>query len=170
MGKLIGFCVHLRILIVSLAGILVGVGIYSMMRLPIDAVPDVTTNQVQINTEAPGLGPPEVERLITFPIETAMMGIKDVEEVRSLSKSAFSQVTVVFKDRADIYWARQQVMERLQTAKERIPEGYGPPIMGPISTGLGEIYQYFIKKKGRKKTKKIFTPTVFFMICLFFHS
>lgn len=149
MGKLIGFCVHLRILIVSLAGILVGVGIYSMMRLPIDAVPDVTTNQVQINTEAPGLGPPEVERLITFPIETAMMGIKDVEEVRSLSKSAFSQVTVVFKDRADIYWARQQVMERLQTAQERIPEGYGPPIMGPISTGLGEIYQYSIK--GRDK-------------------
>ena len=148
-GRVISFSVRYRFLIAVLAGMLVGIGMYSVIHLPIDAVPDVTTVQVQINTEAPGLGPVEVERLITYPIETAMTGIKDVEEVRSLSKSALSQVTVTFKDRADIYWARQQVMERLQTARERIPLGFGPPIMGPISTGLGEIYQYVVKGEGR---------------------
>src|SRR3990167_11019305 len=94
-GRVISFSVRYRFLIVVLAGLLVGIGIYSVIHLPIDAVPDVTTVQVQINTEAPGLGPVEVERLVTYPIETAMMGIKDVEEVRSLSLSALSQVTVV---------------------------------------------------------------------------
>src|SRR3990167_3912256 len=148
-GRVISFSVRYRFLIVILAGLLVGIGIYSVIHLPIDAVPDATTVQLQINTEAPGLGPVEVERLITYPIETAMMGIKDVEEVRSLSLSALSQVTVVFKDQADIYWARQQVMERLQTAKERIPLGFGTPTMAPISTGLGEIYQYVVKGEGR---------------------
>ncbi|MDI6759472.1 MAG: CusA/CzcA family heavy metal efflux RND transporter [Candidatus Brocadiaceae bacterium] len=148
-GRVISFSVRYRFLIVALAGLLVGIGIYSVIHLPIDAVPDATTIQVQINTEAPGLGPVEVERLITYPIETAMMGIKDVDEVRSLSLSALSQVTVVFKDRADIYWARQQVMERLQTARERIPLGLGTPTMAPISTGLGEIYQYVVKGEGR---------------------
>src|SRR3989339_66741 len=114
-NKIIEYALKQGFLVIVVICVIIGLGLYYIVRLPIDAVPDVTTNQVQINTEAPGLGPPEVERLITFPIETAMMGIKDVEEVRSLSKSAFSQVTVVFKDRADIYWARQQVMERLQT-------------------------------------------------------
>lgn len=147
--RFISFSVRFRFLIVSLSALLVGIGVYSVIRLPIDAVPDVTTVQVQINTEAPGLGPVEVEQLITFPIETAMMGIKDIEEIRSLSKSALSQVTVVFKDRVDIYWARTQVMERLQTAQERIPLGFGPPIMGPISTGLGEIYQYAVKGENK---------------------
>jgi cobalt-zinc-cadmium resistance protein CzcA len=149
MRAIISFSVRYRFLIVALAVLMVGVGIYSVIHLPIDAVPDVTTIQVQINTEAPGLGPEEVEKLVTFPIETAMTGIKDVEEVRSLSKSALSQVTVTFKDRADIYWARQQVMERLQTAQERIPIGFGPPVMAPISTGLGEIYQYVVNGEGK---------------------
>ena len=148
-GRVISFSVRYRFLIVALAGLLVGIGVYSVIHLPIDVVPDVTTVQVQINTEAPGLGPVEVERLVTYPIETAMAGIKDVEEVRSLSISALSQVTVVFKDRVDIYWARQQVMERLQTARERIPLGFGTPTMAPISTGLGEIYQYVVKGEGR---------------------
>ncbi len=147
--SVIGFSVRYRFLIVVLAGLLVGIGIYCVINLPIDAVPDVTTVQVQINTEAPGLGPVEVEKLITFPIETAMTGIKNVVEVRSLSKSALSQVTVTFSDQTNIYWARQQVMERLQTAQERIPFGFGPPIMAPISTGLGEIYQYTVKGQGR---------------------
>ncbi|HLA38109.1 MAG TPA: efflux RND transporter permease subunit, partial [Candidatus Brocadiales bacterium] len=148
-GRVISFSVRYRFLIVALAGLLVGIGVYSVIHLPIDVVPDVTTVQVQINTEAPGLGPVEVERLVTYPIETAMAGIKDVEEVRSLSISALSQVTVVFKDRVDIYWARQQVMERLQIARERIPSGFGTPTMAPISTGLGEIYQYVVKGEGR---------------------
>lgn len=128
-----------------LMGLLIGTGIYSSMRLKIDAVPDVTNIQVQINTVVPGLGPIEIEKLVTFPIETSMMGLPDIQEIRSLSKSAFSQVTVIFEDNVDIYFARQLVLERLQTAKERIPQGFGPPIMGPISTGLGEIYQYIIE-------------------------
>ncbi|HHT9153600.1 MAG TPA: efflux RND transporter permease subunit, partial [Candidatus Hypogeohydataceae bacterium YC40] len=147
-GRVISFSVRYRILIVVLSGLLVGLGVYSVIHLPMDAVPDVTTVQVQINTEVPGLAPVEVEKLITYPIETAMMGIKDIEEVRSLSKSALSQVTVVFKDWVDIYWARQQVLERLQTAQGRIPHGFGIPIMGPISTGLGEIYLYVVEGEG----------------------
>jgi cobalt-zinc-cadmium resistance protein CzcA len=149
MRSFISFCIRYRFLIVVLAGLMAGVGMYSVINLPIDAVPDVTTVQVQINTEAPGLGPVEVESLITFPIETAMMGIKGIEEVRSLSKAALSQVTVVFKDWVDDYWARQQVMERLQVAQARMPLGFGPPVMAPISTGLGEIYQYVVSGEGK---------------------
>ncbi len=118
------------------------------LRLPVDAVPDVTNNQVQINTEVPGLGAVEVEKLITFPIETSMMGLPNIAEIRSLSKTALSQVTVVFEDWVDIYFARRLVMERLQVAKEQMPTGLGTPIMGPISTGLGEIYQYIIEGEG----------------------
>ena len=118
------------------------------MRLPVDAVPDVTNIQVQINTDAPGMGAVEVEKLITFPIEASMMGLPDIEEIRSLSKTALSQVTVVFKDRVDIYFARRLVMERLQVAKAQIPKGIGTPVMGPISTGLGEIYQYAVEGEG----------------------
>ena len=126
-------------------GLLIGAGVYSSIHLKIDAVPDVTNIQVQINTIAPGLGPVEVEKLVTFPIETTMMGLPDIQEIRSLSKSAFSQVTVVFEDHVDTYFARQLVLERLQTAKESIPKGFGPPMMSPISTGLGEIYQYTVE-------------------------
>jgi cobalt-zinc-cadmium resistance protein CzcA len=115
-----------------------------MVRLPIDAIPDVTNVQVQINTNAPALSPLEVERQITLPVELAMFGLPNLEEVRSLSKFGLSQVTVVFEEGTDIYFARQQVQERLQEAREEIPEGFGTPEMGPISTGLGEIFQYMI--------------------------
>ncbi len=120
-------------------------GIRSLEVIPVDAVPDVTNVQVQILTNSPGLAPAEVERFITFPVETAMSGIPMVEEIRSVSKFGLSVVTVVFEETTDIYWARQQVGERLTEARERIPKGYGEPEMGPISSGLGEIYQFEVR-------------------------
>ena len=142
---IIAFALRNRVLVLALTGLLIGVGIWSALRLPIDAVPDVTNVQVQINTNAPALSPIEVERQITLPVELAMFGLPDLEEIRSISKFGLSQVTVVFKDGTDIYFARQQVQERLQQAREEIPEGFGTPEMGPISTGLGEIFQYSIE-------------------------
>lgn len=142
---IIAFALRNRVLVLALTGLLIGVGIWSALRLPIDAVPDVTNVQVQINTNAPALSPIEVERQITLPVELAMFGLPDLEEIRSISKFGLSQVTVVFKDGTDIYFARQQVQERLQQAREEIPEGFGTPEMAPISTGLGEIFQYSIE-------------------------
>ncbi|ODS31879.1 MAG: heavy metal efflux pump [Candidatus Scalindua rubra] len=146
--RIVDFSVRFRFLVITLTVLLIGAGVYMTLRLPVDAVPDVTNIQVQINTDTPGLGAVEVEKLITFPIETSMMGLPDIDEIRSLSKTALSQVTVVFKDWVDIYFARRLVMERLQVAKEQIPKGLGTPIMGPISTGLGEIYQYVVEGEG----------------------
>jgi len=124
-------------------------GVYSALKLPIDAVPDITNNQVQIITQAPNLGAQEVEQFITSPIELALSNIANVVEKRSISRSGISVITVVFTDETDIYWARQQVSERLKEAESQIPEGMGEPAMGPISTGLGEIYHYVVHtKKG----------------------
>jgi cobalt-zinc-cadmium resistance protein CzcA len=141
------------LLILALTGLLVGVGAWSAVNLPIDAVPDVTNVQVQVNTNSPSLSPLEVERQITFPIEVAMSGLPDVAEVRSLSKFGLSQVTVVFDDDMNIYFARQLVQERLQQARSEIPEHLGVPMMGPISSGLGEIYQYALTSPQRDLTE-----------------
>jgi len=139
---IIRFAVSQRLLVFLMTGILVVAGIYSLRRLPIDAVPDVTNVQVQVLTAAPSLAPLEVERQITFPVEVAMSGLPGIEEIRSVSKFGLSAVTIVFEDSTNIYFARQLVLERLSEAREQIPEGIGSPEMGPISTGLGEIYQY----------------------------
>ena len=143
--KIIEFSLRQRILVVFVGLIMMALGIWSALHLPIDAVPDVTNVQVQINTGVPALGPVEVEKLVTYPIEVAMNGLPDIEEIRSLSRFGLSQVTVVFKDHVDIYFARQLVLERLQSAKEEIPEGLGTPVMGPIASGLGEIYLYTVE-------------------------
>ena len=145
MGHLIGFVLKQRLLVLAMTGLLIGVGVWSAMRLPIDAIPDVTNVQVQINTNAGALSPLEVERQVTLPVELAMFGLPDLEEIRSISKFGLSQVTVVFEEGTDIYFARQQVQERLQQAREEIPERFGTPEMGPISTGLGEIFQYSVE-------------------------
>lgn len=145
MKRLIGFVLAQRMLVVAFTALIVGVGVWSAMNLPIDAVPDVTNVQVQINTNAEALSPMEVERQITLPVELAMFGLPELEEMRSISKFGLSQVTVVFKEGTDLYFARQQVQERLQAAREEIPEGLGTPEMGPISTGLGEIFQYSVE-------------------------
>ncbi|HQZ98426.1 MAG TPA: CusA/CzcA family heavy metal efflux RND transporter, partial [Pyrinomonadaceae bacterium] len=125
--------------------IMAAAGAYSLINLPIDAVPDVTNVQVQVLTNAPSLAPLEIERQITFPIEVAMSGIPGVEEIRSVSKFGISNVTIVFEESTDIYFARQLILERMATARENIPPGIGSPEMGPIATGLGEIYQYEVR-------------------------
>jgi cobalt-zinc-cadmium resistance protein CzcA len=128
---------------------LVGYGSYEVTRLPIDAVPDITNNQVQIITVAPSFGATDIERLITFPIEQANSNIAGIKEIRSFSRFGLSLVTIVFDDATDLFWARQQVAERLLDVKSIIPEQIGTPRLGPISTGLGEIYQYVVRpKKG----------------------
>ena len=145
MSKIIDLSLDNRFLVIILWLLVVGVGLNSLTQLPVDAVPDVTNVQVQILTTSLGLPPEEVERFITFPVETSMSGLPAVEEIRSVSKFGLSVVTVVFLEGTDIYWARQLVGERLVDAREQIPEGYGTPEMGPISTGLGEIYQFEVR-------------------------
>lgn len=144
-NALIRFSVSQRLIVLLLVGIMAATGAYSLINLPIDAVPDVTNVQVQVLTAAPSLAPLEIERQVTFPVETAMSGLPDIAEIRSVSKFGLSAVTVVFDDSVDTYFARQLVLERLAQAREQIPENIGSPEMGPISTGLGEIYQYELK-------------------------
>ncbi len=139
---IIRFAVSQRLLVLLMVAMMIAAGLYCLERLPIDAVPDVTNVQVQVLTAAPSLAPLDVERQITFPVEVAMSGLPNIEGIRSVSKFGLSAVTVVFDDSVSIYFARQLVQERLSQAKEQIPESIGSPEMGPISTGLGEIYQY----------------------------
>jgi cobalt-zinc-cadmium resistance protein CzcA len=149
MNKVVEFALRNRFLILVMTVVVIGVGIWAMQALPIDAVPDITPNQVVILSNAPGLGPAEVERLITFPVETAMSGLPGVTEIRSVSRFGLAYVSVYFDESMDIYFCRRLVMERLPQAKESIPPGYGEPEMGPISTGLGEIYQFEVRGEGR---------------------
>jgi len=137
----------LRSKAVVLIGLLVlsALGFRAAQQLPIDAVPDVTNVQVQVLTDSPGLSPIEVERFVTWPVETAMSGLPRTEEVRSLSRFGLSVVTVVFEEGTDLWWARQVVSERLGTAREAIPAGYGDPEIGPPSTGLGEVFQFEVR-------------------------
>ena len=161
--RLIDFSLDNRFLVIALWLLLAVWGIESLSKLPIDAVPDVTNIQVQVLTNSPGLAPEEVEKIITFPVETAMSGLPRVEEIRSVSRFGLSVVTVVFEEGSDVYWARQMVGERLTEAREQIPEGYGEPEMGPISTGLGEIYQFEVRGEpmcaaGEPDTETCYTP------------
>lgn len=142
-NRLIHFSVFHRNIIFAFVAILVIGGIYSFQHLPIDAVPDITNNQVQVNTTIEGLVPEEIERTITFPVESSMRGIAGVEQVRSITRFGLSQVTVVFKDNVDVYRARQLVSERLQGVLGELPSG-AESKLGPISSGLGEIYQYVL--------------------------
>ncbi len=144
-SKLVAWALHNRLIVVVLGILVAAAGVEHMLRLPIDAVPDVTNVQVQVLTKAPALAPLEVERLITFPVESGMAGLPDLEEMRSVSKFGLSAVTIVFKEGTDIFRARQLVQERLADVREAIPAGYGSPEMGPISTGLGEIFQFEVK-------------------------
>lgn len=143
-ARLLSFSVHQRWLVVMLTLAAAAYGVYSLDKLPIDAVPDITNNQVQINTIAPSLSPVDIEKQITFSIETALAGISGLEYTRSLSRNGFSQVTAVFSERTDIYFARQQVGERLREAQKNFPDGTTPKL-GPISTGLGEVYMWTVQ-------------------------
>ncbi len=147
LNKIIGFAVSNKLIIGLLVVALIGYGSYELTRLPIDAVPDITNNQVQVITIAPSFGATDIERLVTFPIEQANNNISGLKEIRSFSRFGLSLVTIVFDDDVDIYWARQQVSERLLKVQNEIPKGIGTPELGPISTGLGEIYQYVVRPK-----------------------
>ncbi len=149
LNSIIEFSVRNKLIIGLFTLALIIFGTYEATRLPIDAQPDITTNQVQVITVAPSFGAADIERLVTFPIEQANSNISGIEEIRSFSRFGLSLVTIVFDDDTDVYWARQQVAERLQQLQSVIPEEIGTPELGPISTGLGEIYQYVVRpEKG----------------------
>ncbi len=147
LNKIIEFSIKNKLIIGLFIIALVGYGSYQFTKLPIDAVPDITDNQVQIITSAPSLGATDIERLITFPIEQANSNIPGLKEIRSFSRFGLSVVTIVFNDATDVYWARQQVTERLSAVKDQIPTGIGDPFLAPVTTGLGEIYQYVVRAK-----------------------
>ena len=145
LNRIIESALNNRFVVILAIFVLIAFGIMAMLQLPVDAVPDITNVQVQVLTNAPALGPVEAEQFITFPVEAAMSGLPRVKEIRSVTRFGLSVVTVVFDEGTDIYWARQLVNERLGQARANIPEGFGEPEMGPISTGLGEIYQFEVR-------------------------
>ena len=160
LARIIGFSIRQRWMVLAVVAALAALGVWSATRLPIDAVPDITNVQVQINTEAEGYSPLEAEQRVTFPIETTIAGIPGLDYTRSVSRYGLSQVTVVFKDGTDTYFARQLVNERLQAVKSQLPPGIEPQ-MGPIATGLGEIFMYAVEPKAgaKKPDGTAWTPT-----------
>lgn len=158
--RIIRFAIEQRYLVLLAVFGMAGLGIASYQKLPIDAVPDITNVQVQVNTSAPGFTPLETEQRVTYPVETAMAGLPGLQQTRSISRSGLSQVTVIFKDGTDLFFARQLVNERLQQAREQLPEGV-ESAMGPISTGLGEIFLWTIEAEqgARKEDGSEYTPT-----------
>ncbi len=157
---LLRFSIRRRWLVLALTLGVAAVGVWSALRLPIDAVPDITNVQVQINTEAPGFSPLEAEQRITFPVETAVAGLPNLSFTRSISRYGLSQVTVVFEDGTDIYFARQQIAERIQSVQAMLPAGLEPQ-MGPVTTGLGEIYMYTVEARpgATDEAGRPYTPT-----------
>ncbi len=148
-GRIVTFSVERRWLVLLVTLIAAVIGAWALSRLPIDAVPDITNNQVQVNIRAPALSPEQVEKQVAFPIETALAGVPGLEHTRSLSRNGFAQVTAVFTESTDIYFARAQVAERLRGAEESLPAGVTPE-MGPIATGLGEVYMWTVHLAHRK--------------------
>jgi cobalt-zinc-cadmium resistance protein CzcA len=157
--RIIALSIRFRWIVMALVLLACALGVWSFQRLPIDATPDITNVQVQINTEAPGFSPLEAEQRITFPVETAIAGVPGLHYTRSVSRYGLSQVTVVFEDGTDIYFARQLVNERLQAARGQLPEGLTPEL-GPIATGLGEIFMYTIEAErgARRPDGELYTP------------
>ncbi|NBP70823.1 MAG: efflux RND transporter permease subunit, partial [Cytophagia bacterium] len=145
--SIIQFTLRNKLIVALLILALIGWGTYSLFKLPIDAVPDITNNQVQIITTAPSQSALDIERQVTFVVEQTMATVPGIIEIRSFSRFGLSVVTVVFSDDTDVYWARQQVSERLSIASKQIPAEIGTPELAPVTTGLGEIYQYIVKTK-----------------------
>jgi heavy metal efflux system protein len=150
---LIRFAINRRWLVVAATLLVAAIGVYSTLKLPIDAVPDITNVQVQINTEAPGYSPLETEQRITYAVENAMAGIPNLDYTRSISRYGLSQVTVIFDEGTDIYWARQQISERLQSVRGQLPQGI-EPALGPIASGLGEIFTYIVRARADAVDRK----------------
>lgn len=156
LNRIVYWSIHNKLIVAVLTLALIIWGLFSLSKLPIDAVPDITNNQVQVVTSAPASSALDIERFVTFPVEQTMATIPGIEEIRSFSRFGLSVVTIVFTEDTDIYWARQQVQERLSEAKNNIPAGFGDPSMAPLSTGLGEIYQYTIR--AEKGYERKFSP------------
>ena len=165
LNRIIQFSLKNKLIIGLLTIVLVIWGGWSATKIPIDAVPDITNNQVQVITIAPSFGATDIVRLVTFPIEQANSNIAGLKEIRSFSRFGLSLVTIVFDDGVDVYWARQQVAERLQQVQSEIPQGIGNPQLGPISTGLGEIYQYVVRPKKGYEQKYNITESEYEYIC-----
>ncbi len=146
MSWIIDFSLRNRLVVLCAVLVVIGVGVYSLQFLNIDAFPDTTPAMVQINTTAPSLSPEEVERQITFPVEQVISGLPGLEKLRSISKFGMSQVVVTFEDGTDIYFARQLISERISTVE--LPQGIERPKMGPVSTGLGEVFHYIVRLEG----------------------
>ncbi|HXS59082.1 MAG TPA: efflux RND transporter permease subunit, partial [Hanamia sp.] len=147
LNRIIAFSIRNKLIVGMMVLALIITGIYNITKLPVDAVPDITNNQVMVITPSPSLGAADIERLITFPIEQSTINIPGIIEQRSFSRFGLSLVTIVFDDNTDVYWARQQVSERLLQIQNQIPPSLGTPVMGPVTTGLGEIFQYVVKAK-----------------------
>ena len=143
--RIIQYSIHHKLIVILFSFGIVGFGLYSLYEIPIGAVPDVTNNQVQIITTSRNLATEDVEKFLTYPVELEMANLPDVKEIRSVSKFGLSVVTVVFNDNIGTYLPRQLIAEKIKVAEQKIPRGFGQPFMGPISTGLGEIYQYVIE-------------------------
>jgi cobalt-zinc-cadmium resistance protein CzcA len=146
--RLVDFSLENRPLVLLATVLLIAGGGYALTQLPIDAVPDITNVQVQVLTKAPALGPVEMEQFVTYPVEAAMNGLPKLREIRSISRYGLSAVTIVFDDGVDVYFARQLVAERLVQAREAIPQGQGNPEMGPVTTGLGDVFQFTVEGDG----------------------
>ncbi|KAA9356407.1 CusA/CzcA family heavy metal efflux RND transporter [Larkinella humicola] len=153
LNAVIHFSIHNKLIVGLFVLALVGWGTWSVTQLPIDAVPDITNNQVQVITSSPSLAAEDIERLVTFPIEVSLSNIPGITELRSFSRFGLSIVTVVFTDATDVYWARQQIAERLQNVVGEIPPGVGTPVMAPVTTGLGEIFQYTVLARNGYETR-----------------
>ena len=149
LARLIDFSIQNRFLVIGVTLLVAIGGVYSAVHLPIDAIPDMTNIQVQVLTDAGSLSPVEVEKYVSYPIETSMAGLPRLEEVRSVSKFGLSVVTIVFEEGTDIQWARQLVAQRLLSAATKIPAGFGTPELGPMATALGEILQFEVRGPGR---------------------
>ena len=156
--KIIHTVLRSRLLISVLGVLILGAGYYSYERLPVDAFPDPTPVLVQVFTVTEGLAPEEVEKYVTYPVEVSMNGLPNIKDIRSVSNFGLSVVNIYFEDGTDIYFARQLVNERLQLAREEIPDGFGEPEMGPISTGLGQILFYYVEDEtGQRSDEELRT-------------
>lgn len=146
-NAIIRFSLRNKLIIILFTITILGFGIYSLIHLPVGAVPDITNNQVQVITVSPNLATQDVEQFITYPVELEMSNLPGVKEIRSISKFGLSVVTVVFEEKMGTWLPRQLISEKIKAASAKIPEGFGTPEMGPITTGLGEIYQYILDVK-----------------------
>jgi cobalt-zinc-cadmium resistance protein CzcA len=149
--KIINYSIHNKLIVLLFTVGIIGFGLYALANIPIGAVPDVTNNQVQVITTSRNLSTQDVEQFITYPVELEMANLPGVKEIRSISKFGLSVVTIVFEDNMGTYLSRQLIAEKIKSAEAKIPTGFGSPFMGPVSMGLGEIYQYILDVKPEFK-------------------